>query len=113
MKKIILLLSVIGVFSIATAQRTTTKEAPQKLFDEGKQMFHEKNYAGAHDLLTKYNELGTNANQIEEAEYLMAASAFYQNSPNSGDIMKEFLNNYPETIHHNQIKFLIGSYHFD
>ena len=38
MKKIILLLSVIGLFSIATAQRATTKEVPQRLFDEGKQM---------------------------------------------------------------------------
>ena len=113
MKKIILLLSVIGIFSIATAQRATTKEAPQRLFDEGKQMFHEKNYLGAYNLLSKYNERGSNANQIEEAEYLMAASTFYQNTPNSGDIMKEFLNSYPETIHHNQIKFLIGSYHFD
>ena len=68
MKKIILLLSVIGVFSIATAQRATTKEMHQKLFDEGKQMFHEKNYTGAYDLLNKYNELASNAKQIEEAE---------------------------------------------
>ncbi len=113
MKKIILLLSVIGLFSIATAQRATTKEMHQKLFDEGKQMFHEKNYTGAYDLLNKYNELASNAKQIEEAEYLMAASAFYQNSPNSGNTMKEFLNKYPETVHHNQMKFLIGSYHFD
>src|SRR5690554_3746822 len=105
MKKIILLLSVIGIFSMATAQRTATKEAPQKLFDEGKQMFYEKNYTGAFDLLSKYSEQATNAIQIEEAEYLMAASAFYRNTPNSDVIMKEFLSNYPETIHHNQTKF--------
>ncbi|NLZ95502.1 MAG: tetratricopeptide repeat protein, partial [Bacteroidales bacterium] len=113
MKKIILLLSIIGIFSTTTAQRATNKEVPQKLFDDGKQMFYEKNYTGAHDLLTKYSEQATNITQIEEAEYLISASAFYQNIPNSGDIMKEFLNNYPETIHHNQVKFLIGSYHFD
>lgn len=113
MKKIILLLSVIGIFSMATAQRTATKEAPQKLFDEGKQMFYEKNYTGAFDLLSKYSEQATNAIQVEEAAYLMAASAFYRNTLNSDVIMKEFLSNYPETIHHNQTKFLIGSYHFD
>ena len=67
MKKIILILSVIGLFSIATAQRATTKEVPQKLFDEGKQMFYEKNYTGANDLLTRYNEQATNANQIGRA----------------------------------------------
>ena len=27
--------------------------------------------------------------------------------------MKDFLSNYPETIHHNKIKFLIGSHHFN
>ena len=76
MKKIILLLCAIGVFSIATAQRAATKESPQKLFDEGQQMFYEENYTGAHDLLTKYIEQATNASQIEQAEYLMATSAF-------------------------------------
>ncbi len=113
MKKIILLLSVIGLFSFANAQRAATQEIPQKLFDQGKEMFYEKNYTGAYDLLTEYIEQATDAKKIEEAEYYMAASAFYRNTPNSGDIMKEFLNNYPETIHHNQMKFLIGSYHFD
>lgn len=113
MKKIILLLSVIGLFSFANAQRAATQETPQKLFDHGKEMFYEKNYTGAHDLFTEYIEKATDAKKIEEAEYYMAASAFYRNTPNSGDIMKEFLNNYPETIHHNQMKFLIGSYHFD
>lgn len=113
MKKIILLLSAIGLFSFANAQRAATQEKPEKLFDHGKEMFYEKNYRGAHDLLAEYIEQATDAKKIEEAEYYMAASAFYRNTPNSGDIMKEFLNNYPETIHHNQMKFLIGSYHFD
>ena len=113
MKKIILLLSVIGLFSFANAQRATTQETSQKLFDQGKEMFYEKNYTGSYDLLSEYIKQATDANQMEQAAYFMAASAFYRNSPNSGDIMKEYLNNYPETLHHNQVKFLIGSYHFD
>ncbi len=113
MKKIILLLSVLGVFSFATAQRTAYQEAPQKLFDQGKEMFYEENYTGANDLLTEYIKHGTDVYLLEEAEYLMAASAFYRNAPNNGDIMKEFLNNYPETLHRNHVKFLIGSYHFN
>ena len=113
MKKIILLLSVIGIFSFATAQRKAYHEKPQQLFEQGKEMFYEENYTGAYDLLAEYIKQGTDANLIEEAEYFMAASTFYRNTPNSGDIMKEYLNNYPETIHHHQIKFLIGSYHFN
>ncbi len=114
MKKIILLLSVIGIFSVANAQKTANQKTPnRKMFDQGKEMFLEENYTGAFDLLTEYINEGTDAKLIEEAEYLMAASAFYRNTPNSGDIMKEYLKNYPETIHHNQLKFLIGSFHFD
>ena len=113
MKKIILLLSVIGTFSFATAQRATNKKTSQRLFDEGKQMFYEKNYTGANNLLTEYKAQSTDATYIEEADYLMAAAAFYQNTPNSGEILKEFLDNYTETIHNNKVKFLIGSYHFD
>ena len=112
MKKIILLLSVIGLFSFATAQKTAYHVPSQKLFDQGKEMFLEENYTGAYDLLSEYIQLATDNKLIEEAEYFMAASAFYRNAPNSGDIMKEYLSNYPETIHHNQLKFLIGSYHF-
>ena len=113
MKKIILLLSAIGIFSFSTAQRTAYKENAQILFEQGKEMFLEENYTGSYDLLSEYIKQGTDANLIEEAEYYMAASTFYRNTPNSGDIMKEYLNNYPETIHHHQVKFLIGSYHFN
>lgn len=113
MKKIILLLSVIGLFSFANAQRATTQGTSQELFDQGKEMFYEENYTGAFDLLSEYIKQAKDANQIEQAEYFMAASAFYRNSPNSGDIMKEYLSDYPETLHHNQLKFLIGSYHFN
>ena len=113
MKKIILLLSVVGIFSFATAQRTANDQTSQKLFEQGKNMFLEENYTGAYDVLTEYLKQGKDANLIEQAEYIMAASAYYRNTPNSGDILKEFLENYPETTYDDQIKFLIGSYHFD
>ncbi|MGV8963237.1 MAG: tetratricopeptide repeat protein [Candidatus Saccharimonadaceae bacterium] len=113
MKKTILLLSVVATFSFATAQRTAYNEMPRKLFNEGKEMFYGENYSGAYDLLSEYIKQGKDANLIEEAEYLMAASTFYRNTPNSGDVMKEFMEKYPETLHRNNIKFLIGSNHFN
>ncbi|MDD4606708.1 MAG: hypothetical protein PHH10_10445, partial [Dysgonamonadaceae bacterium] len=113
MKKIILLLSVLGIFSFASAQKTAYHKMPEKLFNEGKEMFLEENYTGAHDLLSEYLNQGTDSNLREEAEYLLAASAYYRNSPNSGDVMKEYLDTYPETLYHNNLKFLIGSFHFN
>ncbi|HTN68440.1 MAG TPA: tetratricopeptide repeat protein [Dysgonamonadaceae bacterium] len=114
MKKIILLLSVLGTLSTISAQKTAHHQMPEKLFHEGKEMFLGENYSGANDLLSEYiQQEEANANLKEEAAYLIAASAFHRNTPNSGDIMKEFLNNYPETLYHHNIKFLIGSYHFN
>lgn len=113
MKKIILLFSVLGIFSFATAQSTANYQLPSELFNKGKKMFLDKNYSGAQDLLSEYIQLGIDNSLLEEAEYLMAISAFYRNSTNSGDIMKEFLEKHPETLHHHQVKFLIGSYHLN
>lgn len=113
MKKFILLLSVIGIVSFANAQSSASQKSSQRLYEEGRAMFLEKNYTGAYDVLSEYIEEANDTKLIEEARYFMVASAFYRNSPNSGVLMKEYLSDYPETIHHNQLKFLIGSYHFD
>ena len=113
MKKIILLLSLVGVFSFATAQRGAHDQTPQKLFDEGKEMFLEENYTGAYDILSEYLNQGKDAHLIEQAEYFMAASTYYRNTPNSGDILKEFLEKHPETAYNHHIKFMIGSFHFN
>ena len=113
MKKFILLLSVLSYISFASAQKSAYHKMPEKLFNEGKEMFLEENYTGAYDLLSEYLREGTDPTLREEAEYFLAASAFHTNSPNSGDMMKEYLNRYPETLHHHTLNFLIGSYHFD
>lgn len=106
-----ILLALASQFSFA--QRTTYHQQPEKLFNQGKEMFLEGNYTGAQDLLSQYIAAGNDRFLTEEAEYMTAASAFYKGAKNSGDIMKSFLDAHPETIHRHQLNFLIGSYHFD
>lgn len=113
MKKTIFLLSFVLATYLAMAQRTVYHHQPGKLFNQGKEMFLEGNYTGAQDLLSLYISESTDRLLIEEAKYMMAVSSFYKGVKNSGERMKEYLDEYPETIHHHQVKFLIGSYHFD
>lgn len=116
MKKNILLLICVSLFSLATAQDITNNNTSQQLFQKGKDMFQLENYVAAFDILSEYirsENTMDNMLQVEEAKYLMAVSSFYLNSSESGDRLKEFLDDYPETLYHHRVKFLIGSHHFD
>lgn len=54
MRKIILLFTLALVTQISTAQRTAYHTQPEKLFNQGKEMFLEGNYVGAKDMLSRY-----------------------------------------------------------
>jgi len=113
MKKTIFLLFFALATHLAMAQRTVYHHQPGKLFNRGKEMFLERNYTGAQDLLSQFITESTDRLLTEEAKYMMAVSSFHKGVKNSGERMKEYLDEYPESIHHHQVKFLIGSYHFN
>lgn len=113
MKKIILLITIVIATHATMAQRTAYHVQPEKLFNQGKEMFLGGNYVGAHDLLSDFIVQSGDAFLREEAEYMMAVSSFRRGTGNSGEMLKGFLDGYPETVHRHQVLFLIGSYHFD
>lgn len=113
MKKTILLLTWVVAAQIAAAQQTVYHSPPDNLFNEGKELFLEKNYVAAHEMLTKYLARSNDASLREESEYMMAACSFYQGDETSGEKLKAFLDAYPETVHRHEVAFLIASYHFD
>ncbi|HRS42020.1 MAG TPA: hypothetical protein P5174_08410, partial [Dysgonamonadaceae bacterium] len=113
MKKNILGILFFLVMQSTFAQRTAYHFQPENLFNQGKEMFLEKNYAGAQDLLGKFIAESDDEFLEEEAEYMIALSSFYRGSGDSGDRLKEFLDKYPESVHRHQVNFLIGSFHFD
>lgn len=113
MKKILSLLLISFAVQILPAQQAYNQASSQKYFDEGKEMFIAGNYVGAQDLLNLF--IGESQDQTlrEEAAYMLAVSAYNRGLENSGEEMKAFLSDYPETIHRNQLTMLIGSTHFD
>lgn len=113
MKKIILYISFVLTLQVSVAQRTVYHEGPEKLFNQGKEMFLEGNYTGAQDLLLKFSSKSNDPYLKEEAAYMTTVSAFRLGNVQSGDIVKEFLDTYPETIHRHALNFLVGSYYYD
>jgi clan AA aspartic protease (TIGR02281 family) len=112
MKKFILLSLVVLATQFAPAQRTTNHQMPERLFNQGQEMFLSGNYVGAQDVLTQFLNEGNDAFLRESAAYMIAVSSFRRGVENSNDVMSAFLREHPETVHRHEVKFLIGSYYF-
>jgi TolA-binding protein len=112
MKKILLLFCCILCIPVVDAQRSADFTSPDRLFWEGRDMYLNKNYAGCIDKITTYKKQAKDTDRIRESDYLLAASAFHQGKEDAGNLLKEYLDIYPETFHRNEICFMIGSVYF-
>ena len=113
MKKLLFLFILAFSLQGVIAQQTAYYQHPEKLFNQGKEMFLGGNYVGAQDILSKFIAETTDDRLREEANYMIAVSSFRRGAENSGDVLKEFLDAHPETIHRHHLNFLIASFHFD
>lgn len=112
MKKILIPLCLVLMSHVAIGQRSYQFEAPDRLFVEGKELFELKNYAGAIDKLEDYKKISTNADLIQEADYMLSSAAFEQGRPDADLILKEYLDTHPSSRHSDEICFMIASVHF-
>ncbi|MDR0681224.1 MAG: tetratricopeptide repeat protein [Dysgonamonadaceae bacterium] len=112
MKKIMFLFYCALCIQMTDAQRSTCFVSPDRLFREGQTMFVNKNYAGCIDKITAYKKQAKDPVLIQESDYLLAASAFHQGRSDAGSVLEDYLDIYPETLHRNEICFMIGSVYF-
>lgn len=114
MKKSVLALGLAGCLQLPVhAQKSVANELPQRLFLQGKEMFVDQNYVGTIHRMEEFKKLSKDKDQIEEADYLIISSFYYQGNPNVLNQLKDFLENHPETYHRQEIAFFIGSIHFE
>lgn len=114
MKKLFLLLiTLLSLLQLSVAQRTVYHAEPEKLFNQGKEMFLEENYTGAEDLLAHFSAVSNDPRLQEEAAYMRTVAAFKRGRVEGGELLKAFLNSYPESVHRHPLLFLIGSHHYD
>ena len=113
MKRILIPLCLVVGSHAATGQRSHQFESPERLFIEGKEMFILKNYPGCMDKLEAYKKQAKDADLIQESDYMLACAAFEQGKENAPDVLKEYMEKYPDTRHGDEIYYLIASSHFD
>lgn len=112
MKRILIPLCLVVGFHFAYGQRSYRFNSAERLFDEGKEMFQLKNYSGCIDKLESYKEHSKDADLIQEADYMLACAAYEQGKKNAPEVLKNFLDTYPDTRHADEINYMIGSAHF-
>ena len=114
MKKILLLLGIITAgLQFIHAQQSVKNELPDRYYNEGKELYYDKNYTGAIHSLNEFIKRSADTEQSIEANYMIVTASFLNGSKKAGAEMKDFLDSYPETYHRNRLCFYIGSFHFD
>lgn len=94
------------------SQRSSQFVSSNRLFNEGKAMFEDKNYAGCIDKIIEFKKQNKESELIPECNYLLVSSSFHQGKENAGYELREYLDAYPETSHRNTISFMLGSVYF-
>ncbi|MCC8146226.1 MAG: tetratricopeptide repeat protein [Bacteroidales bacterium] len=112
MKKVIFVLLWVLCFQFSGAQRSSQFVSPDRLYYEGLSMFKDKNYAGCIDKITDYKKLTQNQDLLQESDYLLVASSYYQGKETAGYELRDYLDTYPQTHHRNTISFMLGSVYF-
>ena len=112
MKKILIPLCLVLGTHMADAQRSYQFGSPERLFTEGKELFNLKNYSGCIDKLEAYKAHAADADLIQEADFMLVYAAFEQGRPNADELLKSYLETYPDSRHTDVVEFLIGSVHF-
>lgn len=112
MKKIIVIAGIASSLQIAHAQRSISNEIPHRLFSQGKEMFESYNYVGAENTLNEYLKIGSDNDLKLEADYMIAASAYFRGEDKAVALLRDYLDTHPETYHRNSICFYLGSLFF-
>ena len=114
MKKFIFFLSCVFCLlgTEAPAQRSASFISPDLLFQEGKSMYDNQNYAGCIGKILEYKKTASDLELIQEGDFLLAASSFYMGKKDAGLDLKYYLDNYPVNRHRDEVCFMIGSTHY-
>lgn len=104
---------------LATAQTSEKISSPQRLYREGQSLFRQKAYAAALPPLQAFvRQMAADGNPLpatgerEEAEYMLVCAEYELHSPQSIELLRGYLDNYPDTPHANRIYTLIASAYF-
>ncbi len=104
---------------LANAQTSEKSTSPQRLYQEGQTLFQQKAYAAAISPLQAFvRQMDAEGKPLpatgerQEAEYMLVCAAYELRDPKSVDLLRAFLEEYPDTPYANRIYALIASAYF-
>lgn len=97
---------------ITFAQTSEKITSPDNLYKEGKELFQEKNYAAAMPALKAFVKQKPVASLQQDAEYMLVCSAYELKDKNRIDLLRNYLDHYPDTPYANRIYALLASCYF-
>ena len=97
---------------IPSAQTSEKITSPVNLYKEGRNLFLQKNYAAATPPLKAFIRQEPNASLREEAEYMLVCSAYELKDKNSITLLRNYLEQYPDTPYANRIYALLAAGYF-
>lgn len=113
MRKTVVILAIVFGTQFTYAQKSVYSEFPNKLYNQGKEMYLDFNYVGAINTLQEFKKTSKDDKLLAEADYMIVSSEFYQGNTRAGNYLKDYLEKYPSTYHRNQINFFVGTTHFE
>lgn len=104
---------------LANAQTSEKNTSPQRLYQEGQTLFQQKAYAAAISPLQAFvRQMNAEGKPLpatgerQEAEYMLVCAAYELRDPKSVELLRAFLEEYPDTPYANRIYALIASAYF-
>lgn len=108
------LITLLGTLPIAGfAQRHTPITAPERLFEEGKQLFIQKDYAAAARALTDYlRQANSSSLHASQADYMLVCTTYELKEPDCITTLNTYLDRHADTPYRNRIQALIGNAYY-
>lgn len=119
MRQILLSISlIILACSAASAQRTMVYSDPQKAYQDGLDLFNEKNFLSARQRFEEIYQLNRRASDnvhqvtLQNLEFYIAACAAEANDKDAEPLLQDYYKKYHETDKRRLIYFYLGKYYF-
>ena len=109
-----ILMTLLGAMPVAgMAQRHVPVTAPEKLFEEGKQLFIKKDYPAALRALSDYLKTGHHSYLMEcETDYMLACAAYELKEQNRIEVLEAYLEEHTDSPYKNRVNALIANAYF-
>lgn len=97
------------------AQQTLVYTHPDVVFEQGKELYTQRKYAASYRKFEDFLKMAdkTQAGQIQEAEFYIAANAYELHQKNAQVLLEGYMSNHPNTPFFDRTQVMLGNIEFE